>query len=226
MSIYTPLGGRRGADAYGASARGSRGGGGAGGGRGAGAGAGGADEGLSEEERALLAVLMGDHENEKLFQILCNYLSLAQFELARSVLDQLFTLSPERVLRVLRTLILTPRPLKWCVALGSTGLACSRKVCLCLWCVRRLFSDQIPTSAHLAWLAYMEYKVCTCGPVPVRSCVPRPVTARACAPRTCSIVTLLCGAQYVFRMVTKANEMKDVNDSDAQEVRHGATSTS
>ena len=66
-----------------------------------------------EKDRALLAVLMGDQENQKLFQIMCNYLSLAQFELARSVLDQLFTLSPERVIRVLRMLMQTPRPLQW-----------------------------------------------------------------------------------------------------------------
>jgi hypothetical protein len=71
-------------------------------------------DGLTDEQRALLEVLTGSGDNDKLYQIMCNYLALSQFELARSVLDQLFTLSPERVVRVLRTLVLSPRPQKWC----------------------------------------------------------------------------------------------------------------
>lgn len=73
------------------------------------------DDALDEEEQARLKVLLTDSENDKLFAIMCNYLTLAQFELARSVLDQLFTLSPERCIRVLRRLVITPVPQKWCV---------------------------------------------------------------------------------------------------------------
>jgi len=58
-------------------------------------------------------VLIIDAETEKLFTVLCNYLSLAQFELARSVMDQLFQLSPERVNRVLRALVNADIPISW-----------------------------------------------------------------------------------------------------------------
>jgi len=42
-------------------------------------------------------ILSTDKETQKLFTVLCNYLSLGQFELARSVIDELFLISPERV---------------------------------------------------------------------------------------------------------------------------------
>ncbi len=58
-------------------------------------------------------VLTTDKETQKLFTVLCNYLSLAQFELARSVLDELFHYSPERVAHVLRALVLADIPSSW-----------------------------------------------------------------------------------------------------------------
>jgi hypothetical protein len=80
------------------------------------------------------SVLAPDADSQKLFTVLCNYLSLAQFELARSVLDELFLLSPEKVVRVLRALVLADIPPQW------------------------LFSESVPTGAHMAWLALVEYR--------------------------------------------------------------------
>lgn len=81
-----------------------------------------------------LHVLTTEKENDKLFTVLCNYLSLSQFELARTVIDDLFKTSPERVTHVLRSLVLAPIPSSW------------------------LFSKSVPSAGHLAWLAYIEYR--------------------------------------------------------------------
>lgn len=80
------------------------------------------------------SVLATDQESQKLFTVLCNYISLAQFELARSVIDELFLLSPEKVVRVLRALVLSDIPTQW------------------------IFSESVPTGAHLAWLSFVEYR--------------------------------------------------------------------
>ena len=73
-------------------------------------------------------------ESRKLFTILCNYLSLSQFELARTVIDQLFQISPERVVRALRELVFGRFDPTW------------------------LTHSTVRSPAHLSWLALVEYR--------------------------------------------------------------------
>jgi hypothetical protein len=87
-----------------------------------------------DEDEKIPNFLTTDKETEKLFTVMCNYLSLAQFELGRSVIDELFELSPDRVMHILRSLVLSKIPSKW------------------------LFSETVPSGAHLAWLGLVEYQ--------------------------------------------------------------------
>jgi protein-disulfide isomerase len=80
------------------------------------------------------SVLSSDADSDKLFTVLCNYLSLAQLELARTVIEQLFRASPEKAVRALRAIVFTHIPSAW------------------------LFSRAVPSAGHLSWLAYIEYK--------------------------------------------------------------------
>lgn len=80
------------------------------------------------------SVLHTDADSDKLFTVLCNYLSLAQLELARTVINQLFLSNPDRVVRALRAIVFTHIPSSW------------------------LFSRAVPSAGHLSWLAYIEYR--------------------------------------------------------------------
>ncbi len=71
--------------------------------------------------------------NEKLFTLLCNYLSLSQFELVRPVITELFFTSPERITHLLRSMVSRRIPDQW------------------------LFSKTLPSIGHLQWLALIEY---------------------------------------------------------------------
>src|SRR5690242_16317203 len=85
-------------------------------------------DGKSEAAEQELRVLISDKENEKLLTVLCNYLSLGQFELARTVLDQLFDTSPERVTHVLRAIVLQKTPHSWFAAVPP--VACILSLCV------------------------------------------------------------------------------------------------
>lgn len=74
-----------------------------------------------------------DAQNHKLFTLLCNYLSLSQFELARPVITELFFACPERILHLLRSIIAKTIPDQW------------------------LFNKTVPSIGHLQWLALVEY---------------------------------------------------------------------
>lgn len=52
-------------------------------------------------------------QDEKLSILLCNYLSLGQFELARATLHQLAALNPQKALNILKELILNGPPSDW-----------------------------------------------------------------------------------------------------------------
>ncbi|GAB5372112.1 hypothetical protein AAMO2058_001637400 [Amorphochlora amoebiformis] len=89
----------------------------------------------SAERRPMSVVTMPrSNESRKLFTVLCNYLSLSQFELARTVIDQLFQIHPDRVVRALRELILGKVDGDW------------------------LTSKSVRSRAHLSWLGYVEYR--------------------------------------------------------------------
>jgi hypothetical protein len=63
------------------------------------------EEGNGGERPLSVVTMPRNDESRKLFTVLCNYLSLSQFELARTVIDQLFQIHPDKVVRALRELI-------------------------------------------------------------------------------------------------------------------------
>src|SRR4051812_16917067 len=90
---------------------------------------------------------------------------------ARSVLEQLFETWPEKVVHVLRSIALQKIPSTWygrhCVLHGTACLRPCTKLLLCcdVLCgggpsgaLDRLFSEGVPSQAHLAHLAYVHYK--------------------------------------------------------------------
>mmetsp|Transcript_24631 Transcript_24631/g.43751 ORF Transcript_24631/g.43751 Transcript_24631/m.43751 type:complete len:2402 (-) Transcript_24631:235-7440(-) len=87
----------------------------------------------NEPGKLSVTTMPPNEESKKLFTVLCNYLSLSQFELARTVIDQLFQIHPDRVVRALREIILGEMPKDW------------------------LSSRSVRSKNHLSWLAYVEY---------------------------------------------------------------------
>ena len=69
--------------------------------------------GGNEPGKLSVTTMPPNEESKKLFTVLCNYLSLSQFELARTVIDQLFQIHPDRVVRALREIILGEMPKDW-----------------------------------------------------------------------------------------------------------------
>jgi hypothetical protein len=62
-----------------------------------------------------LGGLFPNIEDQRIFSVLSNYLLLSQFELARSVIDEVFKLDPERIVRMLRVMCCEPIPAAWFV---------------------------------------------------------------------------------------------------------------
>eukprot|EP00954_Amorphochlora_amoebiformis_P003709 288077-Amorphochlora_amoeboformis.AAC.2 len=128
----------------------------------------------SAERRPMSVVTMPrSNESRKLFTVLCNYLSLSQFELARTVIDQLFQIHPDRVVRALRELILGKVDGDWLTSkLGIEYLLIALNFPFVFLSVRfTIFlltrKDICPyaqaeppqiTQAHLSWLGYVEYR--------------------------------------------------------------------
>ena len=62
--------------------------------------------------RCYYPFLLADQE-EKLVVLLCNYLSLSQFELARATIHGLAALNPDKALSCLKQLIFVGPPSDW-----------------------------------------------------------------------------------------------------------------
>jgi len=76
---------------------------------------------------------------EKLFTLLCNYLSLSQYEIARPIITELFFECPERITHLLRSIVARRIPDQW------------------------LLSNTMPSIGHLQWLALIEYGQLYCN---------------------------------------------------------------
>src|SRR5690348_5323420 len=65
-----------------------------------------------KKDRCFYAFLQADRE-EKLTILLCNYLSLSQFELARATLHELAVINPNKALGWLKQLVFVGPPSDW-----------------------------------------------------------------------------------------------------------------
>jgi hypothetical protein len=60
-----------------------------------------------------LSGLFPDPEDQQIFSVLSNYLMLSQFEVAQKVIDELFSLDPERITRMFRVMFNEEIPATW-----------------------------------------------------------------------------------------------------------------
>ncbi|CEM27730.1 unnamed protein product [Vitrella brassicaformis CCMP3155] len=74
-----------------------------------------------------------EHDDSRLFTVLCNYLSVGQFELARALLHQVAARDLSKALTVLKSIVWHGPPPNW------------------------LSSVSVPSSAHLSWLCLIEF---------------------------------------------------------------------
>lgn len=71
---------------------------------------------MSARNPLSLGGLFPDPEDQQIFAVLSNYLMLSQFDVAQKVIDELFTLDPERIIRLFRVMFNEEIPATWCVA--------------------------------------------------------------------------------------------------------------
>lgn len=59
---------------------------------------------VNQTDEFPLSSYFPDTEDQRIFAVICNYLLLSQFDVARRVIDEYFQVDPERIIRILRTL--------------------------------------------------------------------------------------------------------------------------